>query len=339
MNIFTAKDCANTLLSKERILILVHSNPDGDCIGSGIALAEILISLGKTVRVVCPHTLPERLGFAAEGIAQEVLCFGQAPEDNFTADIIVSTDVASPELLGRIRENYDGKINLCIDHHMINTMSADAIWRDASAAACGEMILELCDEMSEITGRRLLTESVANRLYIAISSDSGSFKYGNTTAKTLLYASRLKSVGADSEVISRLLFETKTLAQFRLTGLCIPKTEFFCDGKLAFCLLLDSELAPCGATKEDCDGITQIFREVKGVELSIFAKQHTDSVTGENCIKMSLRSNTFANCAAVCETFGGGGHIKAAGCTIRGKDNETAKKMIIERAIEELCNR
>ncbi len=336
MKIYGVKECAAELMCHSRIIILVHSNPDGDCVGSGLALAQVLMNVGKTVRVVCPHTLPERLAFAAAGIPDDVMCFGNLGEEGFDADYIVSTDVASPELLGRIRERYEGRINLCIDHHMVNTVSADAIWRDASSSACGEMILELCDEISALSGKALLTKSVADRLYTAISSDSGSFKYGNTTAKTLLYASRLKSAGADSEVISRLLFETKTLAQFKLTGLCIPKTEFLCDGKLAFCLLLDNELAPCGATKEDCDGITQIFREVKGVELSIFAKQHTDSVTGENCVKMSLRSNNYVNCAGICEAFGGGGHMKAAGCTIRGVDNEEARRMIIGRAQEEI---
>ncbi len=336
MTIYNVKDCAKELLTKNKLIILVHSNPDGDCVGSGLALAQILISLGKTVRVVCPHTLPERLDFIAKDIPEETMCFGIPVEEDYNPDFIVSTDVASPELLGRIRELYENKVNLCIDHHMINTMNTDYIWRDASSAACGEMILELCDELSAITNKQLLTESIADKLYAAISSDSGSFKYGNTTAKTLLYASRLKSVGADTETISRLLFDTKTLAQFKLTGLCIPKTEFHCDGKLAFCLLLDEELALCGATKEDCDGITQIFREIKGVELSIFAKQHIDSVTGENCVKMSLRSNLDTNCAKICETFGGGGHIKAAGCTIRGKTCEEAGDLIIKRATEEL---
>ena len=271
-------------------------------------------------------------------IGEDVLSFGVPVPEDFSADYVISADVASPELLGRIRELYEEKINLCIDHHMINSMSADAIWRDSGASACGEMILELCDEISKITNMQLLTMSVANKLYAAISSDSGSFKYGNTTAKTLLYASRLKSIGADSERISRRLFETKSLAQFKLTGLVIPKTEFLCNGKLAYCLLLDSELDDCGATKEDCDGITQIFREVKGVELSIFAKQHIDSVTGENCVKMSLRSNESVNCARICESFGGGGHFKAAGCTIKGESNERAREMILEKAVSEIRN-
>ncbi|MBR3995452.1 MAG: bifunctional oligoribonuclease/PAP phosphatase NrnA [Clostridia bacterium] len=338
MTIFNVTECAKQLLTKEKIIILIHSNPDGDCIGSGSALAEILINLEKKVRIVCPHALPERLSFICKGLSDDVLCFAKSVEDDFDADFIVSTDVASPELLGKIREAYEDKINLCIDHHIINTMSADGIWRDAKASACGEMILELCDELSRLCERPLLTESVANKLYCAISSDSGSFKYGNTTPKTLLYASRLKSVGADSELISRLLFDTKSPAQFKLTGLVIPRTEFLCDGKLAYCILLDEELSLCGATKEDCDGITQIFREVKGVELSIFAKQHIDSVTGENCVKMSLRSNTTVNCAKICENFGGGGHIKAAGCTIRGVDNEKARELILEKAKEELSS-
>ncbi len=327
-------DCATELLSKEKILILVHSNPDGDCIGSGAALAAALLSLGKEVRIVCPHTLPERLAFICKDIPEEALFFGNDVPEDFGADLIVSTDVASPELLGKIREKYEDKINLCIDHHMINTVNADKLCRKADSAACGEIILEICDELSRLSGKNIVTKEISDMLYAAISSDSGSFKYGNTTAKTLLYASRLKSLGADSEVISRLLFDTKSLAQYKLMGLVIPKTEFLFGGKLAYCLLLDDELSQCGATKEDCDGITQIFREVNGVELSIFAKQHTDSESGENRVKMSLRSNSYVNCAKICECFGGGGHMKAAGCTVKGEPCERARELMIEKIKE-----
>lgn len=334
MKIYSVSECAKEIFSKEKFIILVHSNPDGDCVGSGAALAEILAELNKQVRIVCPHTLPERLAFICEGLSPQILRFGVPAEEDFNADCIISVDVASPELLGKIRELYAEKINMCIDHHMINTIYADCMCRIPEAAACAEIISELCDELSALANKPLLTKSVANKLYAAIASDSGSFKYGNTTAKTLLYASRLKSLGANSEAISKKLFDTKTLAQFKLTGLVIPKTQFLCNGKLAYCLLLDEELAPCGATKEDCDGITQIFREVSGVELSVFAKQHTDSATGENCVKMSLRSNNNVNCAKICEAFGGGGHIKAAGCTIKGETVEKAQELIVQKAIE-----
>lgn len=328
------QSCAVQLLEKQKILILIHANPDGDCIGSASALGSALLALGKDVRIVCPHALPARLAFICDSLPWSALCFGGDVVDDFVPDFIVSTDVASPELLGKLCEKYQDKINLCIDHHMINTVSADAICRKADCAACGEIILEICDELSRLSGKNLLSKEISDMLYAAISSDSGSFKYGNTTAKTLLYASRLKSVGADSEVISRLLFDTKSLAQYRLTGLVIPKTEILCGGKLAYCLLLDSELSQCGATKEDCDGITQIFREIDGVELSVFAKQHTDSESGENRVKMSLRSNSFINCAKICECFGGGGHIKAAGCTIKGETCERARELILEKIRE-----
>lgn len=331
----TLRDCAEYLFDKNNVTILVHSSPDGDCVGSGTALGMALTALGKTVKVVCPHMLPERLAFLCESVPEGILCFGIPVPEDFTPDCTVSTDVASPELLGRIRELYENKIDLCIDHHMINTVNAERICRNPGAAACGEMILELIDELSSLASRPLLTKEIADMLYAAISSDCGSFKYGNTTAKTLLCASRLKSVGADSERISKLLFDTRSLAQFRLTGLAISKTELLYGGKLAFCILLDDELSALGATKEDCDGITQIFREISGVEMSIFAKQYTDSISGENCVKMSLRSNN-ADCTVICEAFGGGGHKKAAGCTVRGLDNEAAKKAITEKAIE-LC--
>lgn len=334
MTVCNVQGCAVQLFGKQKLLILIHANPDGDCIGSASALCSALLALGKEVRIVCPHTLPERLAFICSSLPKEVLCFGTDAGEDFAADFIVSTDVASPELLGKMREKYESRINLCIDHHMINTVNADTICRKADCAACGEIILEICDELSRLSGKNLLTKQISDMLYAAISSDSGSFKYGNTTAKTLLYASRLKSVGADSEVISRLLFDTKSLAQFRLTGLVIPKTELLSGGKVAYCLLLDDELSGCGATKEDCDGITQIFREISGVEVSVFAKQHCDSESGENRVKMSLRSNSYVNCAKICECFGGGGHIKAAGCTIKGETCERAREIILGKISE-----
>lgn len=327
----TVKECASTLLSKNKIVILIHANPDGDCIGSGAALASALVSLGKDVRLVCPSILPKRLAFMCEALSERILCFGKDAE-GFEEDLIVSVDIASYELLGSFREKYDGKIELCIDHHMINTVKCEKIHRRADAAACGEIILEILDELSALSGKAVITKEICDMLYGAISSDSGSFKYGNTTAKTLLYASRLKSLGADSEKISKLLFDTRSLSQFKLTGLLIPKTELLCGGKLAYCLLLENELALCGASKEDCDAITQMFREIEGVEISIFAKQSTDG--GENSIKMSLRSNSDINVAKICEAFGGGGHVKAAGCTVKGKTNEEARELIISKALE-----
>lgn len=334
MPMFTIKECAREILAKENIIILIHSNPDGDCVGSGAAMTAILTQLSKNVRLVCPHALPERLAFVCEGIPEECLCFAKEVEEDFKADLIMSVDVASIELLGKNQPIYGEKIDICIDHHMINTVPCDKILRNPSASACGEIILELCDEMSLDTGKTLLSQQVANMLYAAISSDCGSFKYGNTTAKTLLYASRLKSVGANTERISKLLFDTRSLSQYKLMGYLIPKTEFINDGKIAYCLLLDEELALCGATKEDIDGVSQMFREVRGVEISIFAKQYTDSETGENRLKMSLRANRDVNVAKICECFGGGGHIKAAGCTIKNETNENARKLIIEKATE-----
>ncbi len=334
MEIATPRECAKLLLSHRNILILIHSNPDGDCIGSGAALAEMLLSAGKNVRLSCVHVLPKRLAFICEGLPEEVLCFGKEPDGHFIPDFIVSVDVASPELLGRANAEYADRINLCIDHHAINTVKADYILRLTDASAAGEIVLDVADALKEEAGLSVLSKSCADRLYAAIASDSGSFKYGNTTAKTLLYASRLKSLGADSEKISKYLFDTRSLAQFRLVGLAIPKTVFYCGGKLAYCILTEEELEEVGALKEDVDGITQIFREVEGVEMSIFGRQYFDSVTGGNRVKMSLRSNNDINVAEICEKFGGGGHVKAAGCLIRDFSNAEAEKLIVDTAIE-----
>ncbi len=327
-----ARVCAEALFSARDITILIHANPDGDCVGSGVALTSALLRLGKNARLLCADTLPERLGFIAANVNYDSLFFGRDTEA--ASGLIISVDTASPELLGSLREKYQDKIEICIDHHLVNTIDCESMLRDSTASACGEIILELLDELSSISGAALIDKDIALMLYAAISSDSGSFKYSNTTAKTLLYASRLKSLGADSERISKLLFDTMPLSQFRLMGALIGKTEFLRDGKIAFCAVLESDLEECGATREDIDGLVQIFRQVEGVELSILAKERREG--DKTVFKMSLRSNGDTNCAEICSRFGGGGHAKAAGCTVEG-ELDVAKGKIIE-AIDDRGN-
>ena len=330
MKTVTPRESAAILASHSALTILVHANPDGDCVGSGAALAHVLLEAGKSVRLCCSHTLPDRLAFLCGRLPDEALCFGRLFEESFASDLVVTVDVASPELLGPLYAPFAGKIGLCIDHHKTNTINAEAILRRDSAAAAGEIVLEVADALGEICGKNLLSKEACDCLYAAISSDSGSFKYGNTTAQTLLYASRLKSLGADTERLSRLLFDTKSVAQFRLTGMLIPKTRFFKEGKVAYCLLTQNEMKQVGAKREDVDGITQTFREVEGVEVSVFARE-----TEEGAYKMSLRANGGIDVAAVCRAFGGGGHSKAAGCTLAGMTAEEAEKQILDAVFRE----
>lgn len=330
MKTVTPRECARILASHSALAILVHANPDGDCIGSGAALSLALLGAGKAVRLCCTHPLPDRLSFLCKALPEDVLCFGRLFEEAFAPDLVLSVDVASPELLGPLYAPFAKEIGLCVDHHKINTVSADAILRRDTAAAAGEIVLEIADALGELCGKSLLTKDVCDCLFAAISSDSGSFKYGNTTAQTLLYASRLKSLGADSERISRLLFDTKSAAQFRLTGMLIPKTRFFASGKVAYCLLTQEDMKTCGAGREDVEGIAQLFREVEGVEVSVFARE-----TEEGAYKMSLRANGEIDVAAVCRAFGGGGHSKAAGCTLAGMSAEEAEKQVLDAVMRE----
>ena len=337
---YSVRECTLELASKNRILILIHANPDGDCVGSGLALAMMLRKVGKIVKLVCPHSLPTRLEFICENVPGDVLYFNRDVEKVFKPDCIISVDIAAPELLGKLQNCYSEIIDICVDHHIVNTLTAKKSLIKPDVSSCGEMVFEIGRELSKFYKENLLTKQVCNMLYTAIALDTGSFMYGNVTANTFLYASLLKKAGANTEDISRLLFGTKTFSQYKLTGLAISKTKLLCNNKIACCLILNSEMKNCGVKSEDTDCLTQMFREIKGVEVSVFIREYVDSTNNEHYIKASLRSNTDINVAKVCEFFGGGGHTKAAGCTIKGKTIEEAENVIISKIVDlypEMC--
>ena len=318
----------------KRVCILIHAKPDGDAIGSGVAFLNLLGCFSIEGFLACPSELPRRLAFVADWGNRQDMGFGlqECRQKCFQPDYIVSIDVAADSLLDDLFSFY-GDIDFAIDHHQIHTLSHRDAWVVPGASASGELIDAIFDTAGELDGKDYLSPASANALYCAIASDSGCFKYGNTTSETHRRAARLLEKGADHEVINRLLFDTKTQQQLRAEAAALSHLELFAQDRIAFTWLTLQEIERIGVTDSDTDTISQLPRQIIGVKVGVFMRETSapDGPDGMRAYKFSVRANDDTDVAALCQRFGGGGHRKAAGCTIQG-DFESAKRLFLEQA-------
>lgn len=292
---------ADFLLAHDNYEILTHANPDGDTLGSGCALCLALQSLGKNARVITTN-IPKDFVFLTEGVSAQ----------DFEAETIVSVDVADEKLLGDNREAYSGRIMLCIDHHCINKVSAPLKCVDPDAAANCEILFDIIAKMGvPVEGK------IAVCLYTGIATDTGCFKYDNTTSRTMRIAADLLDSGVPAPAINKVMFDTKTRKKLRLEQAAYRGMEFYADDRCAIITITCEMLREAGASDEDAEGLANLPREIEGVRMGITLREKEDGT-----FKISVRSDREANAAAFCARFGGGGHIEAAGCRIRGTREE-----------------
>ena len=315
------------IYDNDNILIPIHDKPDGDAVGSSTALALFLKKLGKNCAVISPSAIPNRLAFAKN---ENVKYIEGVEKIDFSYDYIITVDVASPELIGAVIAKLDKPISTVIDHHRVNTIDAEFKYVDETAAAAGEIIFSLISMYCMVTCAEIFDTEICEALYTSISSDTGCFKYGNTTAESYKIASQLMSVGINAEEINRLLFDTKSFKQLKTEQLGIDKLELYCDGKLAVTCIDIADLEAIGASEEDTETISQLARTVAGVQIGVMMREKVfhDGKTG---YKFSVRANSDTDVSALCAAFGGGGHKKAAGCTIY-EDKKTALDMFIKES-------
>lgn len=310
-------DCAGAaalLRGWDDILILCHASPDGDTLGCGAALMRGLQALGKRARVACGDEIDEKYGYLFAGLKP----FEGEPGH------IVSVDVATPELLGKLEKEYAGRIELAIDHHGSHKAFAKESWVDPTAAAACEMVCLLLKELGV-----KLDKAMADCLYTGLTTDTGCFRYTNVTPRTHRIAALLLEAGAQAGEINRRMFESKSKAQIEAEKAVMESMEFFCGGKCAMVQVPLSVYASTGARESELEGITALPRQIEGVLVGITLKEKEGGK-----IKASLRSNPPASACAICEKFGGGGHKYAAGCTFEGAAlAEAAEK--IKAATEE----
>ncbi len=307
----TIKDLASVLKQKNNYEILTHNYPDGDCLGCGYGLCLALRQIGKKANVITTDK-PKIFSFITDLVENE----------SFVPEFIISTDVAAEKLLGKNEKKYKGRIDLCIDHHASNTIEAEYRYIDSQAAAAGEIIYELIKELSAE-----ITVDIANCLYTAVATDTGCFCYTNTTSRTLRIAADLLDLGCDSAYINKVMFDTKTKRRIELEREILDKMVFCADDKCAM-IYTTCEMVE-GMGDDETEGIASIPRQIEGVKLGITIREKQG---GE--YKVSARTNGDVDACAFCARFGGGGHIGAAGCTIKG----TLKKTIamLKEAAEEI---
>lgn len=294
---FSIEETCNYLKENDNYIILTHANPDGDTLGSAHALLMMLAKLNKKATVVCPDIMPEKYGYFIK------LCSYTADENNPT---VIAVDIADEKLLGALEEKYKGKVELCIDHHMSNTGYAKRTCLDGLAAANCECIFDIAECLNV-----KIDKSIALALYTGISTDTGCFRFSNTTAKTLRIAADLMETGIDTAEINRIMFETKSRIRLELERMALDGIEFYFNDRCAMMTVTREMYDKTGCKDEDLEGITAISRTIEGVLVGVTLRERTDGG-----YKASVRTYPPIDASKVCKILGGGGHIRAAGCQI-----------------------
>ena len=313
----------------KRLMIISHQNPDGDTVASAFAIKLIYEKLsGKKglSRCVCPsEAAPYLQNFYS---SQESILYIPGEEKNF--DSIVTVDVASEKQMGKL-QFLAPEVDMMIDHHALGESFAD-YYTVPEASAAGELVFEIYQQLM-IDGMST-SPDIARLVYAAISADTGSFRYTNTTPETMNIAATLmreinsaSDGGRDTAEIARILHENTTMSELKAQKLAIDNLKFAENGKIAYIIFTADMLEENSLTELDIGGIVDLPRSIEGVEIGITVKQNRLERTS---YRVSSRSNGASDVARVCAVFGGGGHVKAAGATLNAPDPETAEKIIVE---------
>ncbi len=316
-------DVQKILCRGNRVLILFHVHPDGDSIGSAFALRKSLEYMGKRAYCVCADEIPERFEFATYRYQKSALLSSIPPD--MDPDLVVSVDTASPSQLGSLYEIFRDKIDLMIDHHEMATVYAD-YYSVHTASSCGEV---LWDILSEILPENAKPLEVCKLLYMAICSDTGCFRYNNVSPKTMRIAASLLECGFDASDINHKLFGIKSLTQMQVEHAGFERMNLYCGGRLAIITFPYDLKEQYGAVDETTETLIDVARGVKGVEVAVAIRQPTH----ENRFRVSMRSSTDFDVSEICMLYGGGGHRRAAGCTVVS-DSILAAEMTIVAAVE-----
>lgn len=303
------KETCNFIKSKNNFTLLTHKSPDGDTLGSSFALKYALEKLGKNVNVFCSDEMPVKFKFLGS------LSPINIPSSNF---FIVSIDLADTNLLGDHLKFLSQNIDLCIDHHFSNTLYAKKSLIVENAAATAEIIYDVINELGV-----KIDQQIASCIYTGISTDTGCFKYPNTTAKTHFVAAKMFECGCDFKFINKLMFETKTITQIEIQKFVLNNLETFFDGTCAIIQIPYELKTSLNASDDELDLFASIPREIQGVLVGITLKEKEPKK-----IKVSVRTDGEINASKICSSLGGGGHHAAAGCFINASLDEAKEKLL-----------
>ena len=307
----TLKELGGLLKAAQSILIFTHINIDGDALGSAAALCRVLRNMGKDAWILMDEDVPGYISFMdTEFCTRDRDCLTNP-------DISICVDCGEYSRFPALADKYDeGKLKLCIDHHATGDGFGDHYYIDQHAAATSELIYKLIVEMGVLMSEGedqaidLIDKTIAESIYTGINTDTGSFQYSNTTAETHAIAAELMTKGVDHTAISVALYQTVPMNKLRIQAKILDRAELLADGKVAVSCVTGDMLDEVGAVLDDAEGSIDLLRNIEGVEIAAFLKEKAD------CVKVSMRAKSYANVSQIAGVFGGGGHVKAAGCTL-----------------------
>jgi bifunctional oligoribonuclease and PAP phosphatase NrnA len=313
-------EIGHALREHQRFAILSHVRPDGDALGSQIALALALQAIGKDAKTWNEDGMLEKYSFLPES---EILT--RPPPEPEEFDVAIALDTATQNRLGTAATAVSrAKLWINIDHHPSNPRYGDLVYIDAESPATGQILFELMK-----SEQLPMNRAIAENLFTAISTDTGSFQYPNTTARTFEIAAELIRAGVDVGNLNQRIYESYPRRRIELLRALLDNMRFDADGRIASFSLSLKVAEKVGAKPEDNEGLIDHLRAIQGVIVAIFFEE-----LAEGKVRVSMRSKSeSADVCAICQKFGGGGHKLAAGARVRGTLAE-----VQERVVKEVCH-
>lgn len=298
------------------ISLVSHINPDGDNLGSMLGFGLSLIKYGKNVDLVKPDLIPDDYRFLPG-----ILHLSGYGEVRDPMDLLIVLDSSDPSRLGENRHLLDlAKQVVNIDHHVSNSLFGDIKIVASEASSTGEIIYQIIEQLGFP-----LDKDIAACIYTAISTDTGRFSYQSVTSETHRIAAKLYEQGINGYEINKNLYQMRSLKKTKLFALGLSEMKLLFEGRLAIIGITQSMLAHTGAKIDDTEGIVEFLRDTDTVEAACLLKEMP-----ENIFKVSIRTKNILDANYICAIFGGGGHVRASGCTLQAESLDEAEKMIIE---------
>ena len=295
-------------------LLISHINPDGDTVGSVLGLRLALLSIGKSVTIVCDGIIPPNMRMLTG-----YECYLKPDEVTGTYDTAIAVDISSPDMMGDSLPLFEAaKVRMVLDHHSTNLAYGEINWVRRGEAACCQLVY---DAILALDVR--ITPEIANCVLLGLSTDTGHFQYASTSSLTMHTAAELVDAGGELSRISRLMYRSQPMRRIQMTKIVYRKMRFECDGQIGVIELTRDDFNSTGCPFGEVDGLVNLALEIEGVRFALLASER------ENGIKISLRAVEPDKVNDVALFFGGGGHAQAAGCTIH-EPLETATAMVLE---------
>lgn len=324
---YTLDMVCDFLAQKKNTLIIFHVRPDADAIGASFALKLLLEQMGSKTLCTCESEIPSRLAFLTEKYQRSARF--ENIDKNFEFERVITVDTASPSQLGNLQKLFEDKIDLMIDHHEHGTKYADYYIR-SDRAASGEIVYEIANRLIELGKLSGIPADANDLIYAALSSDTGCFKYSNVSPYTHICAAELIKSGVDVAEINHRLFDCKSEKMLAAEAAGVQNMKFFNNRKIAAVIFPFELKQSLELEDEHLETLVDVARAIDGVRIAMSVRQST----AYRSFRISLRSSCAFDVSVVAKHFSGGGHAKAAACTIEADSIEFATRLVVDEIMK-----